>query len=200
MEFYSVDGLPIVVIDDFYSELECDFIWKELCFLNTPTKKLLCPEKTGTATAGDGKILKKNSGIFLDQLYLDRSFSNILNLNQKIFSLEKTLTEKNVFFRYLKESNQDATLVQYYENSDYYKSHFDKSIITAISWFYQKPKSFVGGDLIIDNDLKIECKYNRLILFPSIVEHEVEEIKIGQNLLDQNFGRYSISHFISIKL
>ena len=200
MQFYEVQGLPVVVIDDFYSETECVFIWNELCFLNTPNKKLLPPEKTGTATSNDGQILKKNNGIFLDQLYLDRSFSNILNLNQKIFSLEKNLTEKNVFFRYLKESNQDATLVQYYENSDYYKSHCDKSIITAISWFYQKPKAFTGGNLIFENNFKIECKYNRLILFPSILNHEVEEIKIGQNLLDQNFGRYSISHFISIKL
>jgi hypothetical protein len=199
MELYNVGGLPIVVIDDFYTKEECDLIWQELSFLNSTEGNFGGPEKTGTATH-ESVILKKNSGIFLDEVYNLRTFSNILNLNRKVFSLSSSLTEKSFFFKYLDQSNQDSTLVQYYENSDYYKSHWDKSLITAISWFYQKPKSFSGGDIIFNDELKVECKYNRLVIFASVINHEVEEVKLGQNLLKQNLGRYSISQFISIKL
>ena len=195
-----MSDLPIAIIDDFYTKEECDLIWQELCFLNSSQFKLVEPENTGTAKNLDGEILKKNKGIFLDSVYYLRNFSNILTLNRKVFSLEPSLSKQSYFFKYLKESNQDTTLIQYYENSDYYKSHHDNCLITAISWFYQNPKLFSGGDLIFTDDIKVECKHNRLVIFPSIINHEVQQVTLDQNFLNQNLGRYSITQFITIKL
>lgn len=198
----EIKNLPVIVIDDFYSKKENDLIWQELCFLNTDLTNFSGPEKTGTARNEEGEILKKTKGIFLDEVYNLRNFSNILKINRKIFDKDlcQSLIKEHTFFNYLKESNKDSTLIQYYENSDYYKSHWDKSLIMTISWFFSTPKSFTGGDLLFDDGTLIECKNNRFIIFPSILNHEVREISMAEKSLGKNLGRYSISQFISINI
>lgn len=202
MIFFEIKNLPVVIIDDFYQNSETDLIWQELCFLNSDPDNFAEPDKTGAAKDENGKILKKTKGIFLDELYNLRNFSNILKTNRKIFDKDfiQKLVEKHIFFRYLMESNIDSTLVQYYENYDYYKLHFDSSLITVISWFYQDPKSFTGGELLFDDGTLVECKNNRLIIFPSILNHEVRKIEMPKKLLGKNFGRYSITQFVAVNL
>jgi hypothetical protein len=98
----------------------------------------------------------------------------------------------------LEISNVDTTLVQYYENNDYYKLHSDHATLTAIFWMYDSPKKFVGGNFQFENGPAIECFTNRMLIFPSILKHEVEETKIvTEELKNQNYGRFSISQFIS---
>jgi Rps23 Pro-64 3,4-dihydroxylase Tpa1-like proline 4-hydroxylase len=203
MEFnyYNVLNLPVVVVDNFYDEKACRLIWQELCFLNN-ADKLLEPEKTGSAfDINNGTPLKNNVGITLDEIYLDRSVSNILKENRKIFfdEIADCFIDFNVFFRYLRASNLDTTIVQYYEDSDFYKSHTDSSTITAISWFYDQPKQFRGGQLIFEDGPTIDCKYNRMVVFPSILFHSVESVLMDENTKNQNAGRYSITQLISLK-
>lgn len=201
IKFYEHLGLPIAVIDNFYEEQTCKKIWQELCFLNNEPEKLLGPEKTGSATdQKTGEFLKHNKGRFLDAAYNDRSISNILVANRKIFCRDfiDTLSNSHYFFKYLQISNIDKTLIQYYEDSDYYKSHCDLSTLTAIFWIYDAPKKFVGGNFHFENGPTIECFTNRMLIFPSILNHEVEETKIvTEELKNQNYGRFSISQFIS---
>jgi len=199
-KFYDVDKLPVAVIDGFYTEDELELIWHELLFINSP-EKLKNPEQTGTARDPDsGEEKKKNKGIFLDNIYSDRNISDILTLNRKIFSEEvtNTLIDYHKFFKYVMSSNGDTTLVSYYEDSDYYKSHADAALVTAITWFYQEPKKFVGGDLILEKDTKIDCINNRCIFFPSILNHEVDEISMEDLYKDKGLGRYAVSQFLSI--
>lgn len=200
-QFYEIKKLPVAILDNFYSQEESELIWQELCFLNASFwgNKLEPPEKTGSAKDEHGNLLKSNSGVFLDEVYMKRNISNILSANRKIFLPEITdlLCEKSYFFHYIKNSTKDSTLVQYYENQNYYESHRDKSVITGISWFYKTPKSFLGGDLIIEQEIKIECRPNRMVIFPSILFHEVEKITMETKLLNKNLGRHSISQFIT---
>jgi hypothetical protein len=205
--YYEISGLPIVVFDNFYDKDCCDKIWQELCFLNNDDEKLYSAEQTGSAwnidENGEKVFLKKNKGVFLDELYgQNRNFSNILKCNRKLFSHEvmNFLIDKHMYFRYLREINFDVTLVQYYEKSDYYDYHTDTSVITFINWFHKKPKSFTGGNLLIENQLSVECGYNRVVVLPSILSHSVEETSVSQDLLGKNFGRYSISTLTGIKL
>ena len=86
--------------------------------------------------------------------------------------------------------------MNYYEDKDEYKKHTDQGIITCVSFFYQEPKKFQGGDLVIGNT-SIECKNNRLVLFPSILYHEVEKVNLKESYMGRNLGRFSITHFIS---
>jgi Rps23 Pro-64 3,4-dihydroxylase Tpa1-like proline 4-hydroxylase len=199
-KFYDVMNLPVVIINDFYSDTACELIWQELCFLNND-QKMSGPEKTGTAFDKITNIpLKQNLGIMLDEIYADRKVSNILKENRKIFQKDIVdhLVDYHVFFRYLINSTMDNTVVQYYENSNFYKPHTDFATITAISWFYERPKKFQGGRLFFEDDSVVDCNYNRMIIFPSVLFHSVEEIIISDSDRNQNFGRYSITQLISV--
>lgn len=196
---HLIYNLPIVVIDNYHSQSACNKIWQELCFLNNSQEKFLGPKQTGSALDIDtGITLKQNMGISLDNLYADPTISNILQENKKLFSndLFTQLQKHHVFFRYLRGSPSCSTLLQYYEDGDHYKTHTDGATLTAICYFYKIPKSFSGGDLIIEDKLQVECGYNRMIILPSILFHSVKSIKVDQALLGQNFGRYSITQFI----
>jgi Rps23 Pro-64 3,4-dihydroxylase Tpa1-like proline 4-hydroxylase len=203
--WHKVKDLPIVVIDNFYDNAACQKIWQELEFLNYDKKLEKDSSKTGSAThkleSGEVVALRKNKSVFLDDVYAKREFSNILNENRKLFfpDVVLPLIKYHYFFNYFMELNYDSTLLNYYENSDFYKSHRDVAVITAITWFYKTPKKFLGGDLILENELKIECGNNRTVIMPSCINHAVEPIYMEEQHLEQGFGRYSISQFLSHK-
>ena len=198
LDIYT-EPFPYIRIFDFYSDDELKLIWEELDFILNG--RILCdPEKTGTAKE-NGISLKQNKGIFLDNLYYDRNTSNILNINRNLFSTIVNISSESnihwIFKNSLKTLNWDATLISYYENSDYYEKHNDISEFTCLTWFYKKPKKFSGGDLSFpDFDLKIEVEDNSLILFPSSIGHEVSEVKMEQKDIGKKLGRICMSQFM----
>ena len=198
--YYEIKKLPIVQIDDYYDQSECSFIWNELCFLNNRPGKLDFPLDSGTAIDPiTKKSLKKNTAIFLDKIYGEnRAISDILTENRKIFSenVMNELENLHSFFKYIKSTRHDTTLISYYENSDHYKPHRDEAVLTLITWFYKQPKVFTGGELIIEENLKIDCEYNRTVILPSIFLHEVLPISMKQEHLGINYGRYAITQFL----
>ena len=162
------------------------------------------PDKT-TAAVKDGKILKKNAAVFLDHLYANRGISNILSVNRKLLNCNITndhnldifKNHDNWFFKYYKTWD-DFTMISYYEDSDYYLPHDDKSGITAITWFFKEPKRFTGGDLIFPHTKeKIECKNNKIVVFPSCVVHQATQIRMEKKYQGQRLGRYAMSQFLS---
>jgi len=192
------EPFPFLQIDNLYSEDELKLIWQELDFLTYP-HKLEPPESTGTARDNKSKApLKSNSGLFLDEIYYKRNISNILNINSKLFSPEILTIFSKLSFGYetIKKTNNDRTLISYYENGGYYKSHEDNAIYTAVTWFFREPKAFTGGDFYFtDYNLKIEIQNNMTILFPSFVKHAVDEINLKDNNLS-GYGRYAMSQFV----
>lgn len=203
--YHEVKKLPVLIIDDYYSKDACERMWQELCFLNNSPNKFKTPDSTGSAYSmveGEKVLLKDNLALGLDTVYLDRSVSSILNENRKTFTPEMmdVFDKYHYFFKYLRYANKDATLVNYYENSHYYKPHRDDATVTTLSFFYQQPKAFTGGNLIIENELEIECAYNRFVVFPSMLLHEVQKISIDTELVGKNFGRYSITQLMSINV
>jgi len=203
--YHEVKKQPVAVIDSIYSQSEVDQMWGELCFLNNDPNKFYDPRETGSAYIEDDEnktLLKKNKALSLDWTFRDRSISSILTHNRKLFAPEITddLIANNILFRYWKYADSDGTLVSYYENSDYYLPHHDTATMTALTWFFNEPKKFDGGDIIFEDNLKISCKNNRCVIFPSILMHEVEQIVMNSNDLNKNLGRYTISQFISFKI
>ena len=201
IQYYEAKNMPVVMIDDFYDEIAQEKIMQELLFLNNDSKKMNKTIDTGSAIdEHTKKPLKNNKGVFLHDVFVYREYSNILTESSKRFfeeNIETHLKEKHKFFYYFSIINLYSTLVSYYEQSDYYRSHTDSAIITAIIWFYKTPKSFSGGNLIIEKDLEIECKKNRMVIFPSILEHEVTEVEMNSGVSDNNFGRFSITHLLT---
>jgi Rps23 Pro-64 3,4-dihydroxylase Tpa1-like proline 4-hydroxylase len=197
---YTINSLPVVVIDNYYSDQAAEEIWKELEFYSRGDK-LLEPSKTGAATNKNKESLKKNGGLFLDEVYADRNVSNILTENRKLWESESIdkLTKIHTFFRYLSQCNRDTTLVSYYEDSDYYLPHLDTAVVTLVSWFYKKPKKFSGGSLTFEKELTIDCEYNRTVIFPSILSHAVDTVLIDEDYRNKNYGRYTITQLISFR-
>lgn len=197
IDFKLVNQLPLVIIDNYYDQNSCDLIWKELLFLNS-NNKLMPPEKTGSAKDPSTKqLLKKNTALSLDNTYKIREVSNILTVNRKLFEIQVELENLHPFFRYLGGSNSDRTIISYYEDTDYYKPHRDKSTITALSWFFQEPKKFTDGNLVLENT-EIECKNNRTVIFSSMLDHEVTPLKMNQLDQGKNLGRFTITQFATV--
>jgi hypothetical protein len=196
-DLLKIYDLPVVTIDNYYDNTSLDKIWAEMCFLNSD-KKMRMPEETFSATK-NGNILKSNRSLVLDRIYNDRKISDILQENRKIFHTEvtKKLENLHVIFRYLRESNVDTTLINYYENDDYYDYHLDQSILTCITFLFSTPKKFTGGDLYLENEIKIDCIHNRTVIFPSILYHKSEAIDLQSDYTGKNLGKYSIVQLIT---
>jgi hypothetical protein len=190
------EPIPYVIIDEVYNEEELQRIYRELEFLYP---KLLDPTRTGTATDKNNVPIKKNRGVFLEDLYLLREFSDILTINRKLYTNEvyDELIKASPLFSLIKSLNKDTTLVSYYENSDYYEPHSDSSIITTCTWFFQEPQNFTGGDFILsDYNIRIPVRNNQAIIIFGSIRHEVTEIK----MIDSSkicSGRFTLSNFIS---
>ena len=184
-----VCDLPVIYWKDFYSKEESKKIIAEIQYLEKYQVFKRSTEFGGPGTAySNGIPLKEASGVHLDTIYEDRSQSDILEINRKIF--KSNLEDYHSVFRYISKSNKDSTKLHIYNEGDHYKDHTDDCVITCISWFYKEPKSFTGGDLILENSLHLPCLNNAMVVFPSILYHQVTPV-VGA-------GRYSMSQFLYI--
>jgi len=196
--YINVDGMPIVVIDDYYDDDACSKIWQELVFLNNDDSKFKDPELLASGQV-NSRVLKHAKGLHLDEVYKDRSVSNILNENRKLFSSEVVIKLINLhpLFNLLRNVDIDITKVHYYSDGDYYESHRDSTVFTAITWLYKTPKKFTGGDLKFNNNCIIECVNNRTVIFPSFLSHSVTLLKLNGKDTGHD-GRYAITQFTGI--
>ncbi len=194
---YSDNPFPYVFVDNFYNEHELKLIWQELDFL-CYSDKLEGPHETAGSLLEDKSIAKQNRGLFLDETYYKRSVSNILKVNRKSFDLFQDLKNSEDICWWFKHGwiNSDKTLLSYYENAEYYKPHHDVSTYTFLTWFFREPKKFKGGNLkFSDYHIDIECVNNRLIIFPSVIKHEVSEVIMKEEDVDRGFGRWCMTQF-----
>jgi Rps23 Pro-64 3,4-dihydroxylase Tpa1-like proline 4-hydroxylase len=184
------DVFNIPYVDNFYSEKELVDINQELQFLNKNNKL-----KTET---GAQNTPKDNKGIFVDNVYGDRSMSDILTLNRKLFTLD--IVSAFPCMKAIKTSDRDDTLISYYENKSYYKAHIDRSILTALTYFYALPKAFTGGDLYLpDYDATLPCVHNRVYVIPGMLEHEVTPITMHAADEGKGLGRYCMTQFLNYR-
>jgi Rps23 Pro-64 3,4-dihydroxylase Tpa1-like proline 4-hydroxylase len=188
-KFYTYP-VSFCIIENYYLKDEIEEIEKELLSLKS---FLLNPKQTGAAMTLTGRQKKENSGIFLDEFYnKNREKSSILTYNRKLFSPEVKyeLAKGSWFFKYIESINQDSTLVSYYKKGDYYKSHADEGLITAIYYTWKEPKSFEGGEIYF-GDFKVPITNNCLLIFPSCVNHSVNEVTEGE-------GRWAVTQFTNV--
>jgi hypothetical protein len=117
---YFETPVPYIIVRNWFNEQELEQVWEELQFL-TYGNKLRGPILTNSAKTGDGQVKKHNHGLFLDEAYTDRGLSNILTVTRKLWNPEflETIEKHHFVFKYLKKSNQDSTLMSYYEDGDY---------------------------------------------------------------------------------
>ena len=184
--------IPYMLVKNYFSEDDIEHMFRELKFL---TPKMEFQDGTNLPT----KDHKKNVQINLDKLYENRDTSNILNVMNKIYNDGELISNLEIaswFYEVWGYTNNDNTFVAYYENTDYYKAHWDSSITTILRWFYREPKKYTGGDLTFtESGEKIKCKHNRMIMFPGYYLHEVDPIKMEEEHKNKNLGRYTLTTF-----
>ncbi len=194
---YLPSPFPHAIADNFFTEEELPDVWSELKYIS---KCVGGPEITASARDENGNFKKKNLGVFVDSLYTNRALSPILTFTSKMFTKENLdyLCASNFVFNYLPVTNADSTLVQFYANGDYYKSHKDITVFTITIMMHKEPKKFQGGQLVFtDYGYELDLQNNQAVLFPSFVEHEVKEVVCPN--VDINEGRITLSKFISFK-
>ena len=194
---YYNEPFPYILIDDFYNQSELDGIWEELDYLCHPKRMGRSSIERGAATM-DGQSLKNAWDMFLDCFFTSRDFSNILEINRKLIDQEIFKKHPHWLFNHVSALNEDNTLIMYYENNDEYKPHRDLARLTCLTWFYREPKKFTGGNLRFPRfDMEIECKHNRVILFPSSIHHEVEKVGMEEKDMGKKLGRFTMTQFLS---
>jgi len=194
---------PHVIIPNYFSEYELKRVWKELEFL-TYEDKLRPPNQTGTASSPEGKILKKNAALFLDELYANRDISDILKFSRKIYDaqdIRNLIASSSWQLRPWRDNISNFnTLVSYYENEDYYEPHYDYGYYTVLIHLYKEPRKFTGGELYLPEfNFTLENSSNRLFIFPSQLDHQVKPIKMLSQERYSGNGRYTITHFTHSK-
>lgn len=193
---------PILIIDNYYTKQEENFVWNELNFLLSDDKKNLHRSEKGKDVARDEKGNAKGTSyrFYMDNIYTPeyRHTSPILRLLKKVQTLDfHKIIEKLVpYGRLFSQTNSDSTLVTYYEDNDKYDTHIDTFMFTQCTYFVREPRIFEGGDLVFkDIETKVNLKQNRSVFFPSCFYHQSTPINFKRNIDSIGFGKFTISHF-----
>ena len=205
---------PFLYVDDRYTPEEEKLIWKELDFYTNPYAMMRSEDDPNTGVFEDGNSKSRGWRIHVNEMYSglirdkdgkEYPLSHILRFQPQFTmwpeELEKVINEISPNFRMLDMTNSGKTMINYSETDDYYESHNDNCMISTLCWFHRKPKAYTGGDITFtDTDTTLECKHNRMVMFPGYYSHEAHPTKMKKGNLEMGWGRYSIVNFYSSHL
>ena len=200
---YSDKPFEFLVIDNFLNETQKKEVWNELDFITDNNIFNTTPSTSVDGSAVDPitkTVLAQRHSIFLEDFLVNHRKTSKIYQAIKFNFLHNNLHEKfpkSTLIKYLPYTNRDSTLVSFFKNGDYYKTHNDNSVISAILYLIPKD-DFSGGDILFPQ-FEIEHKPldNQLIVFPSCIDHEVSVIKsLREN--DETYKRISITTFLLI--
>jgi len=181
---FTEHPFPMVIIRGLFNEEERIKMVKEMKTLKSQGA-LKGGDKTLPAVDPiTGKPKKSNIGVWIDEWYDNLSHSDIFTINRKSFRealinvYEEADRRGDWFFKNVAgEINSDATLISYYSADDYYEAHKDTTLVTILTWFFDTPKQFEGGNLRFpDYDIEIEISNSITVIFPGSVTHEVSRV------------------------
>ena len=116
----------------------------------------------------------------LDVVYKDRSKSDILKVNRKLFNEDTTtlLESYHSFFRYVRRSNADNTKLHYYTDGDYYKLETENKSIKKFKIYRWSPEDDKNprmdtyevdiddcGPMVLDAVMKIKNEVDTSLTF-----------------------------------
>lgn len=185
--------MDYILIDGFLPQEELNKTMKEIDFLHGKMHTIENDEETAKAVSATGKR------VWLEEVYKDQYYSDILRYKNDFIKGDTFISyiiKHSPCMRQFLDVNWSSSLLSYYENTNHYKTHYDKSLFTMLMWFYKEPKEFTGGELILPEvGETFDCINNRMIMFPSWYYHEVKPVKVNK----PGMGRYTITHFFNIR-
>ena len=198
---YYKNPLPYIIVKDMYTSEELEGINAELDYY-IKVNNFLDPWDSSSARDEKGRLLKNNLCIDLDTHYENRNNSIILKTNRKLWDNDaiKNTADLHWALRVLLTATADYTLLSYYEKSHFYKSHTDRSHVTAVTWFMKDRSKFTGGDITFPRyKHTVKIQNNMTIIFPSSVNHSVSEVNVDKEYIGKGYGRWAMSQFITHK-
>lgn len=196
------EGYYFLQIRNLMRQEELSEVWDEINFLSYRSKFEL---DTSTARDHNNQMQSNKIGIWLDNVYTDRKYSNFFKYYKKWMTEEarENLLKSSLFWRELLHCRADTTLFSYYEDGKYYKAHEDTARLTQLFWTYKHPKRFSGGQInFVDFNYQIEIEDNMMVVFPSWFKHEVKPVLLNEKTPDNQDkllcnGRYVFTTFYS---
>ena len=191
---------PFVVVDNWYTPTEEKAVWKELDFVSSiPKDQIERAENTIVARDPEGNAKSTAYRFYLNEYYQKNEVSNILRCmyKQRTPEFHKIIEDNCMpYARNFVSSNNDNTLLSYYEENDHYKPHFDTFMWTNLIWMVREPRLFNGGDFKLNEpDIEVKLKNNRMVMFPCCYLHSVSPVKFHTQPKEIGYGRYTITHF-----
>ena len=191
---------PFVVIDNWFTPDEEKTVWKELDFFSaTPKEQIDRAENTIVARDRDGTAKSNAYRFYIEDFYKKRELSPILNgmYKQRTPEFHKILGDNCLpYARSFTSSNDDSSLISYYEENDHYKPHHDTFLWTCLIWMVKEPRLFDGGNFKLNEpDIEVKLKNNRMVMFPCCYLHSVSPVKFHTQPKEIGYGRYTITHF-----
>ena len=187
-------NVPVILVNDFYAQSELEQMFLEI---NSLYNSALSSQTTNAAKVN--YVLQNNTkGLFLDTHYKEnRHLSKCLELNRKIFIKENMIAFEKAMpcFSLLTTSNKDSTLITWYSDKTFYKTHRDTCSVTCLTYFIPDHDSFSGGLLVFDDfDLKIKPKNGLIVLMLGSLKHSVTTV--NTLIKDKKTPRIVMSQFI----
>lgn len=144
-------------------------------------------EGSKAATDEKGAWLKKAQSINLNEnWHADQKYPFTTDtLIRKLFHLVET--EKDWWVRYFPATSFVQVLGAKYSVGDYYREHTDNAKITVVLMLGKD--NVKGGDLLLEGVEKVDFLPNRVVIFPSVIRHEVLEVLQGE--------RYTVTLFFN---
>ena len=190
---------PFIIVDNWYTPTEEVAIWKELDFLSSlPKENMKRAENTIVARDADGESKSKAYRFYIEDYYMKRNISPILNCMYKQITpqFKKVMEQMQPYGRSFRSTNRDTSMVSYYEENDHYRPHFDSFTFTCLIWMVREPRLFTGGDFKLNEpDIEIRLRNNRMVMFPCSYLHSVSPIKFRTTPPSVGYGKYTITHF-----
>ena len=166
---------PYLIVDNWYNKFEENAIWKELEFLTSRGRDNSLRAEDTIVASIKGKPLGRSYRYYLADIfnYENRTSSNILRFLKKQQSKEfhdllfKTFPHAINFV----STNQDSSLVSYYENNDVYNVHTDT---------FQElvQETLKNSDISEDMSIKIDSVVSKRLdeLNPKMVKGLVQDM------------------------
>ena len=146
--------------------------------------------------------IKENIIVRLDSMYGDRALSYILsNIPKMLWTKENIERFKSMdsIYEIWADTNYDETQISIYGNGGHYGFHVDNvhhSPLTMIIFLFKEPKKFTGGNIVLRRnslEKEIVIKNNMALVFPSLTQHCVTEIKTNSDKFEDK--RISVQYW-----
>lgn len=144
-------------------------------------------------------------GVWLLDMYKDLEISPIHNNSMETFfspEVVENLIHTNSMYGIYDSVNNHSTQIRYFGDGQSSLLHYDSAAFTIMTFVFNDPKEFDGGDLTlqIGGDIAYEQKIdnNMTVIFPSSYYLGLSEVSVNNKDVDNN-GLYVITSYLFIE-